>query len=296
MTKQASGNAGNDLFQWAAEQQMPVVAAASAAGGPSFFRRPDVMRRLALGFLAAQKPDGVAAGVPARFAKYRVAAAAFWLQPERGGNRCCRSALVEICDRRFTECADKPAILRGIRALREEREMLEQQIRQTEPHLADTDDLFSEYRTWHYERSVNPRYRMLRRELERLQRDLFRGSRLERIRTAGVADFLYLMIPAGELAPDEVAPGWGLLYIHEDGRITEERPPEDQMCDPEKRNHFALNIAAASGNAVLFGNGVAAGADGRIRLSRLPRRRRAGEGIMVKAAPLPPLPGKEKRK
>ena len=286
----------NDLFQWAAERSAPASAPEVApSSASSSFHRPEMMRRAALGFLASLEPDGLAAGVPARFLKYRVAAAAFWMAPGRRVNRCVRSALVEVCERRFTECADRPAILRAIRDLRGEREALEAAIRETEPHLADTDDLFSEYRTWHYERSVNPRYRVLRRELERLQRDLFRGSRLERIRAAGVADFLYLAIPAGELAPDEVAPGWGLLYIYADGRIREMRSPEEQPCDPELRNHFALNIAAAARGAVLFGGGIAVGADGRVRLNRLPRRRRGSVACAIEAMPLPPLPGRDRR-
>lgn len=190
------------------------------------------MRQAALGFLAAKLPAGVAGYVPARFRKYQVAAAAFWTRDFGKVKQVVRTAIVEIYDHRdrcFADCADRRALLDAIHALRGEREQLEAQIRQEEPHLADTDDLFSELRTWHYERSANPDYRRLRRKLDKLQHTLYHGSRLERIRRAGVADVLYLAVPAGVLETDEIAAGWGLLYIYPDGRVEIVAEPDPQL-------------------------------------------------------------------
>lgn len=234
------------------------------------------LRQAALGFLAAQHPAGVAGYVPARFRKYQVAAAAFWTRDFGRIKQVVRTAIVEIYDHRdrcFADCAENRQLRDAIHALREEREKLEAEIRASEPHLADTDDLFSEFRTWHYERSNHPDYLKLRRRLEKLQHALYHGSRLERIRRAGVADLLYLAVPAGTLGEDEIAIGWGLIYIYPNGRIEVRREPETQYCESAARNHLALNIAAAAAGSVLFSAGVQLGGNGAVRFSRPPRRR-----------------------
>ncbi len=237
---------------------------------------PQEMRQAALGFLAARRPAGVAGYVPARFRKYQVAAAAFWTRDVGRVKQVVKTAIVEIYDHRdrcFAECADRQALLEAIHELRGERERLEARIREREPHLADSDDLFSEFRTWHYERSTDGEYRKLRRRLEKLQHALHRGSRLERIRRAGVADELYLAVPAGTLEADETALGWGLLHVFPDGTITVIREPDPQPCEAAARNHLALNIAAAASRSVLFAAGVGVTATGELRFYRPPRRR-----------------------
>ena len=237
---------------------------------------PQEMRQAALGFLAARRPAGVAGYVPARFRKYQVAAAAFWTRDAGKVKQVVKTAIVEIYDHRdrcFVECADRRALLEAIHELRGERERLEARIREREPHLADSDDLFSEFRTWHYERSTDGEYRKLRRRLEKLQRALHHGSRLERIRRAGVADELYLAVPAGTLEADETALGWGLLHVFPDGTISVIREPDPQPCEPAARNHLALNIAAAAAHSVLFTAGVGVSSGGELRYYRPPRRR-----------------------
>ncbi|MGE4563308.1 MAG: hypothetical protein AB7F32_00430 [Victivallaceae bacterium] len=271
-----------DLFDFGAAA--PASPAATSAAPPPEPVAPEPprgpscqeMRQAALGFLAAQRPVGVAGVVPARFRKYQVAAAAFWTRDRGKVKEVVRTAIVEIYDHRdrsFADCADRRSLLEAIRALREKREALEANIREAEPELADRDDLFSEFRTWHYERSANAEYRKLRRKLEKLQHTLYQGSRLERIRRAAVADVLYLAVPAGLLESDEIALGWGLLYVHRDGQIEVRREPDPQLCDSASRNHLALNIAAAAAASVLFSNGVQVDAAGRPRFYRPPRRR-----------------------
>lgn len=271
-----------DLFELGAPAPAKSVATSAALSPDPARSEPPrgltvhEMRQAALGFLAAQRPVGVAGVVPARFRKYQVAAAAFWTRDRGKVKEVVRTAIVEIYDHRdrsFADCADRRSLLEAIRALREKREALEAKIRETEPELADRDDLFSEFRTWHYERSANPEYRKLRRKLEKLQHTLYQGSRLERIRRAAVADVLYLAVPAGLLESDEIALGWGLLYVHRDGRIEVRREPDPQLCDSASRNHLALNIASAAAASVLFSNGVQVDAAGKPRFYRPPRRR-----------------------
>lgn len=234
------------------------------------------LRQLALGFLAARKPAGLAAQVPVRLRKYQVAAAAFWTREAGRQKEIVRTAVVEIYtarDRCFADCADHRAILESIHELRARRELLQAEIRRREPHLADTDDLFAEYRTWHYERSADPAYSKLLRKLEKLRHTLHKGSRLERIRNAGVADDLYLAVPEGVIEADEIAAGWGLLHITGDGRMVEVTRPEAQLCTPAGRQLLVANIAAAAARSVLFTAGVVSGDGGRVRYYKPPRRR-----------------------
>ncbi len=233
------------------------------------------MRRMALGFLASLKPSALADSVPVRFRKYKTAAA-FWAADTGKVRQVSRTAVVEVYRRRdicFPDCAGIDTLLERMRTLREEKTRIEAQIRLEEPELADPGDLFSDMRTWHYERSANPDYRRVTRELARIQNAVYHGSRTERIRNAKAADLLYLAVPAGVLSPDECPAGWGLLIMKHDGTIECAVQPELQECKPECRNHLALNIAQAAAENVLFANGISA-SGGKVRLTRLPKRRR----------------------
>ena len=260
----------DDLFSWA-EAHAPSSGPEKIAA-VSFFR----LRQAALAFLAGREPDGLAADVPPRFRNYRVAAAAFWRRPSGRIRPVTETAAVQVFDRHdrcFAECADRQKLIDAIHALRGEREELESEIRRTEPHLADSDCLFPEYRTWRYRESVNPQYKKLCRKLDALLRTLYRGSRLERVRRAECADRLYLAVPAHAVEPDELGEEWGLLYVFPDGRAELVREAEKLPCSPEARAHLALNIASAARNSVLFSNGVAGGPR-HYRCIRPPKRRR----------------------
>lgn len=260
----------DDLFSWA-EAHAPSSGPEKIAA-VSFSR----LRQAALAFLAGREPDGLAADVPPRFRNYRVAAAAFWRRPSGRIRPVTETAAVQVFDRHdrcFAECADRQKLIDAIHALRGEREELESEIRRTEPHLADSDCLFPEYRTWRYRESVNPQYKKLCRKLDALLRTLYRGSRLERVRRAECADLLYLAVPAHAVEPDELGEEWGLLYVFPDGRAELVREAEKLPCSPEARAHLALNIASAARNSVLFSNGVAGGPR-HYRCIRPPKRRR----------------------
>ena len=263
----------DDLFSWADEQQQAEEVRPAVKHAVVHYPR---LRQAALAFLAAQEPDALAVNVPPRFRNYKVAAAAFWRRTSGRNRPVTEPAVVQVCDRHdrcFAECADRQKLVDAIHALRVDRERLEAEIRETEPHLADSDTLFAEYRTWRYRESVNPAYRKLCRKLDALLRTLYRGSRLERVRRAECADRLYLAVPAHVMDPDELGDEWGLIYVYPDGRTELVREAEKLPCAEEARMHLALNIAAAAKKNVLFSNGVC-GSHRRYRCTRLPKRRR----------------------
>ena len=182
-------------------------------------------------------------------------------------------------DNCFCDCVDQKALLEAIHDLRGEKEQLEAEIRATEPELASTNDLFSEFRSWDYASSRNTAYQKLLRKLEKLQHTLHQGSRLEHIRRAGAADLCYLAVPAGLIAPDEIAAGWGLVYLGQDRSFRLAREAEQQsIATPEGRQILAQNIAVAASQAVLFASGIDHSRSGRILYRRPPRRKAEQSG------------------
>ena len=243
---------------------------------PKALNRSDFLQ-LCVGFLASLSPDAIATFVPVRRIKYQVTAAGFWLGGAPRNREVARTAAVVFFDQTdncFCDCVDQKALLEAIHNLRDEKEKLEAEIRATEPELASTNDLFSEFRSWDYASSRNSAYQKLRRKLEKLQHTLHQGSRLEHIRRAAAADLCYLAVPAGLIAPDEIAAGWGLVYLNADRSFTLVREAELQSgVDPHNRQQLARNIAVAATSAVQF----AAGVDHRgetVSYRKLPRRRR----------------------
>ncbi|MDD3885860.1 MAG: hypothetical protein PHI35_03200 [Victivallaceae bacterium] len=229
----------------------------------------------ALGFLCSLAPDAVGVRVPARIRKYQVTAAGFW----RGshGKSIDKTAVVmlyERFDNCFADCADRDARLAVIHSLLEQKERLESVIRVQEPHLASSDDLFDDFRSWDYASSTNAEYRKLCRKLDSLRMALHQGSRLENIRRTGVADYCYLAVPEGLVEPGEIAMGWGLVYLKSDRSFTlvREADPQDGVT-PAARQILAQNIAVAAADMVTFASGVDRSARGRITYRRLPRRR-----------------------
>ncbi len=279
-----------DLFSYhrSVKPEPESIPAAPVVSSPESDRlRPQDLQQLALGFLCSLEPDAVAAQVPARFRKYQVAAAGFW----RGGGRgreVVRTAVVVVHDSLehcFAECADREARLGAIRELRADKERLEAEIRIREPELGASDDLFAEYRSWNYAQSRDPEYRELCRQLEKLQHSLCQGSRLEHIRRTGVADLCYLAVPAGLVAPDEIAAGWGLVYLAPGRTFELIREAEPQMTvTAGGRSVLAQNIAVAASRAVCFAAGVDRTPSGGVFFRRPPRRRGRlpGGGKIVK--------------
>ena len=287
-----------DLFTYAQQQQQPAAesapmpespepeaAPAAEAASPEpvvsadLPLRPRDYQQLAFGFLCSLAPDGVAEHVAIRASKPVVAAAGFW-RPESGRRMdAVRSAAVvmyldkALC---FADCAGQEELLEELSTLNDRREEMEAAIRVSEPELAASDDLFNEFRTWNYDESHNREYHRVRRRIDRIMRDLNAGSRLERIRRAGVADLCYLAVPAGLVDPAAIPAPWGVVELGPGRTFTVTRPAAIQdNVTPEGRCRLALNIAQAASGAVKFASGVEELRSGGIVYHAPPRRRRS---------------------
>ncbi len=268
-----------DLFEFAELAQNAAAKEAQTADAEpekavcNTFNR-NAMEQAALAFLLSLRPDAVARNVPTRNAKYRATAAGFWKHSRPKGSVVTRTALVMMYDdigNCFSDCEGREERLKKIAELQAQKELLEADIRRTEPHLAAADDLFSEFRTWDYMSSANPEYRRLCRKLTKELETLSQGSKLERIRKAGVADLCYLAAPAELLIPELIPSEWGIVGLSGSSpRFTLIREAELQTdITPALRSGFAFNIGTAAANSVCFASGV--DKDGTLR--RPPRRR-----------------------
>lgn len=229
------------------------------------------LKRAALLFLANLNPSALAQDVAVRGVRCRAGAAAFWLE----NGKVVRTAVAEIrtASEAAVEVPDGGEQLKMLKLARMEREMLEQEIRRTEPALKEDASLFSEFEQWDYASSSNPAYRECLARISRLEYAVYHGSRLERIRAAESAAELYLVVPENTLEPTVLADGWGLVHVRPDLSCVLIKPPERQTPPEEKRQQLALNIAAASCPDVLFAAGIQPGADSLV-CGPLPRRKR----------------------
>lgn len=246
--------------------------APSAAPEPAKPLTRKQLKRAALLFLANLHPSALAQDVAVRGGRCRAGAAAFWLE----NGKVVRTAAAEIRTASETaiEVSGGGEQLKMLKLARMEREMLEQEIRRTEPELKEDASLFSEFEQWDYASSSNPAYRECLSRISRLEYAVYHGSRLERIRAAESATELYLVVPENTLEPAVLADGWGLVHVRPDLSCVLVKPPERQTPAEEKKYQLALNIAAASFPDVLFASGIQPGPDG-LACGPQPRRKRA---------------------
>lgn len=234
------------------------------------------LNRLAFAFLCSLRPFAAACRVPLRGRRFAVNCAGFW-RAEGRSRRVTKTAVVLMYDRLdacFADCSGREAHLERIAELQLRREALEARIRREEPHLAETDDLFSDFRTYDYQRSSNREYHRVRHELALEARILGQGGRLARIVEANAADLCYLAIPEGLMPSDAVLPGWGVVELRTDRTFRVLREPELQPAvTPEARLGLALNVAGAAAGDARFVSGVELGRGGSVKLRRPPRRR-----------------------
>ena len=227
----------------------------------------------ALAFLASLKPDGLALDVPVRGDRCKAGAAAFWMDH---AGKVTRTLIAEIrtASESSVETVGDAEQLNLLKLARMEREMLEQEIRRTEPALRDGAMLFSEFEHWNYEQTENPAYQECLRKIRHLTHTIFHGSRLERLQSAGAASECCLIVPDRSADPDTLAEGWGLVYIHDDLSFELIKKPAEQNPVREAGQlRLALNIAAAGLPSVLFAHGVQPGLSGDFRCGPLPRKR-----------------------
>ncbi|MBE6363645.1 MAG: hypothetical protein E7054_08335 [Lentisphaerae bacterium] len=264
-----------DLFEFAELSQAanPSPAPETAPEQGAKFNR-NTMEQSVLAFVLSLHPDAVARNVPTRNAKYRATAGAFWKHARTRGSIVTRTILVMMYDdigNCFSDCEGREERLKKISALQQQKELMEADIRKNEPHLAAADDLFSEFRTWDYSASENNEYHRLCRKLARELETLCKGSKLERIRQAGVADQCYLAVPEELLIPELIPAPWGIVGLRSSSlrfKLIREAEVQENVT-PAMRSSFAFNIGTAAANAVCFASGV--DKDGTLR--RPPRKR-----------------------
>jgi len=249
-----------------AEPPPAETPAAEPAAEPS--PRKFLLQRAVLRWLVEERaPTAVALEVPTRVARFRADVAAFWSAPRRnprdeGPRRLLvptRTTIVECYTEReecWPDCVRTAEIMPLLQGCKARRADLESEVRQSEPELRDSSSLFEEYASWHFDRSRNPDYQTVLREIEVLERALVEGTRFEQVRSAEVADQLFLAVPAGLMRADEVANGWGLLWVHPDLHVTVEKDADRRACHEANRIHLVQNIAAAATRAVLMTGGV----------------------------------------
>ncbi len=259
-----------DLFDFAAAQN---VSAADET--PVKVLSKKELQQAAFAFLYSLHPAGIAANVHTRRSKYKVAAAGFWRnERSRKGAEVLKTALVVMCDDAdycFSDCAGREARMENIRKLQAKKSELEAAIRRDEPHLAASDDLFSEFRTWDYAATGKVEYGKVCAALAGEIQALAQGSKLEYIRRAGNADLCYLALPQGLIDPGMIPAEWGVVELLPQGKrfkLVRDAVMSENVT-PAGRTRLALNIAQSASSAVRFCAGI--DADGTFR--RPPRRR-----------------------
>jgi hypothetical protein len=241
---------------------------AEAARQRHAYRKWQAMCRAVIRWLDREhQPTAMATVVPTRVSRHFADVAAFWSRPRRnphdgGPARLLapeRTVIVECyTDRRacWPDCTRSAELLPYLRSLKEQLAAIEAEIRSKEPQLRENAALFEEYAEWHYERSANKQYHHLRREIDKTEHALYHGTKFDRIRSAQLADVLYLAVPERLVTPDELADGWGLLWVSPTLEVTEVGPPHPRECTPQHRLHLVQNIAAAATDSVRMEHGV----------------------------------------
>ncbi|NOY81349.1 MAG: hypothetical protein GXP31_10135 [Kiritimatiellaeota bacterium] len=255
--------------------------------------RRQLRRAVVRWFFADSPPAACAVDVVTRISRIRADVAAFWNRsvrnPHAHGPRQIleptRTVIVECHlqrDECWPDCARALEILPKLREYKARLVEVENRIREREPHLRADGSLFEEMAEWRYEDTRDREYHRLKRQIDKAEHALYHGTKFERIRSAALADLLYLAVPAGTVQSEELADGWGLLWVQDDLTVTVAAPAQSKDCLPENRLHLVQNIAAAASRAVLFREGIRTDSKGRRYFVRPPRAHRKPEpGLAV---------------
>ena len=252
------------------------------------------MRRAVVRWLnrGESPPAACATDVVTRISRIRADVGAFWnrtvrnphaqgprqiLQPTRTVIVACHLQREEC----WPDCGKALEILPKLREYKARLLEVETRIREKEPHLRADGSLFEELAEWRYEDSGDREYHRLRRQIDKAEHALYHGTKFERIRSAALADLLYLAVPAGTVQPAELADGWGLLWVHDNLAVTMAAKPQPKDCLPDNRLHLVQNIATAASRAVLFTEGIRRDSKGRRFFVRPPRGHKKPESGLV---------------
>ena len=230
-----------------------------------------------LAHLVKQGAASAALHVPCRQRKFKTPVAAYFSEYKGKHNRLSGTVAVDIYSKRcqcLPDCAGSQAVARELVELKQQRNVMEAEIRIAEPHLRAEDELFDEFRSYDYSRSCNKDYHKLCRRISSLEQSLYKGTRMEQLAKAAVADHLIIAVPENLITAEEMPDSWGVWYIMPDKSICEVKAPEKQECSEASRLHLMQNIGHAALNSVLFVNGIKFRKDGKARFTRPPRARR----------------------
>ncbi|OGV36212.1 MAG: hypothetical protein A2020_12485 [Lentisphaerae bacterium GWF2_45_14] len=235
------------------------------------------LKKSVLGWLAIQTPSGIAVDVPTRISRYKASIAAFWSIPVRKILKPEKTLIVEIKTGReecWPDCGEKDKLLPILAMEKSKLERLREIVKKEEPFLRENDSLFDDIDIWRFEKSENKEYHKCVRKIEKLEHAVYKGSVFEKIRTARVADYLYLAVPDGTVKPSELADGWGLLYIKDDLSVEIAASAFNWNSSSDNRYHLIQNMAVSSVHKILFTQGVNLSEKGLISFSAAPKRRR----------------------
>ncbi len=234
------------------------------------------LRRAVIAWLLESKPNGIGINVPTRFTKFLADVAAFWSKPVKGKFLVpYRTVVVEIRHNRedcWPDCSAREQILLSLKNKKEEKRRIEAQIRKTEPELKDTDNLFNEYESWNYSATKNKSYQKCLKEIEKLEHSLYKGSYFEQIRRTHVATALFLAVPADAVHADELANGWGLIYVSHDKKVKVVKEAEERECSEQSKMHLVQNIASSNLKSLLMTNGIRQLPSGKTIFTRVPKQ------------------------
>ena len=260
-------------------QEITQTPEPAASPVPAAKDQPDKLFYLqaVLAYLAKTGVSGAALQVPCRMKKFKADVAGYYSCYEKRLNKIASTIAVDIYTRRsqcLPECAGQKAVLAELIELRQQRTAMEEVIRVEEPYLRAEDELFDEFRSYDYSRSANKDYHKLCRRIASLQQSLYKGTRMEQLAKADVADYLVIAVPENLLTLEEIPDDWGLWYIMPDRSIREMQTPARQECSEASRIHLVQNIGRAALNNVLFANGIKLLNSNKARFTRPPKARR----------------------
>jgi hypothetical protein len=131
-------------------------------------------------------------------------------------------------------------------ALTARRATLEKLLAAHHPELARGEALWSEFDTWDFATLRHEGYRLLLKELATVQRRVRAGTKFSRMARYRCADFLYLVVEEGILAPAEVPAGWGLLVRSGEALVLQRPATRFDVAEAQRadlQRSFALALA-----------------------------------------------------
>jgi len=239
------------------------------------------LKKIVLAWLAKDGPHGLAVNVPTRISKYKADIAAFWTVQRKKLFKPAKTMIIQVRTSKehcWSELSGKKELFQKLKEMKDYKFRLQEKIKLEEPSLKDSDMLFEEYENWDFSKSRNKDYRLCCKHIEQLEHILYDGTLFEQIRRSDTAEYLYLAVPEGAMKPEDLADGWGLLYVTPQKKVKIVKEAAKWPCPEQNKFHLVQNIASASMKSVLMTSGIRQDAGGALFFTPVPRKRK---GIKV---------------